>query len=39
MGDHTGNAWDGATLFASWLDSRNGSFMQDEVGGFDRTKP
>jgi len=39
MGDYTGNAWDGATLFASWMDSRNGSFMQDEVGGFERTKP
>jgi len=39
MGDYTGNGWDGATLFASWPDSRNGSFMQDEVGGFARSTP
>jgi hypothetical protein len=39
MGDYTGNAWDGAMLFASWPDSRNGSFMQDEVGGFARSTP
>jgi len=39
MGDYTGNAWDGATLFASWMDSRTGSFMQDEVGGFARKNP
>jgi hypothetical protein len=39
MGDYTGNAWDGATLFASWMDSRTGSFMQDEVGGFARKTP
>jgi hypothetical protein len=39
MGDYSGNAWDGATLFASWMDSRNGSFMQDEVGGFALTTP
>jgi hypothetical protein len=39
MGDYTGNAWDGATLFASWMDSRNGSFMQDEVGGYARSTP
>ncbi len=39
MGDYTGNAWAGATLFASWMDSRNGAFMQDEVGGYARTNP
>ena len=39
MGDYTGNAWDGATLFASWMDSRNGQFMQDEVGGYARKTP
>jgi len=39
MGDYTGNAWDGATLYASWMDSRNGSFMQDEVGGIRRGHP
>lgn len=39
MGDYTGNAWDGATLFSAWPDSRTGSFMQDEVGGFARLTP
>lgn len=39
MGDYTGNAWDGATLFASWMDSRTGTYMQDEVGGYARTNP
>jgi hypothetical protein len=39
MGDYSGNVWNGATLFASWMDSRNGSFMQDEVGGYARTNP
>jgi hypothetical protein len=34
MGDYTGNTIAGATLYASWMDSRNGSFMQDEVGGY-----
>jgi hypothetical protein len=34
MGDYTGNAWAGNTLFASWMDSRGGVNMQDEVGGF-----
>jgi hypothetical protein len=35
MGDYTGNYWANATtLYASWMDSRNGSTMQDEVGGF-----
>ena len=33
MGDYSGNTWAGSTLYASWSDSRNGSFMQDEVGG------
>jgi hypothetical protein len=39
MGDYSGNAWDGSTLFASWMDSRTGSFMQDEVGGYARKTP
>jgi hypothetical protein len=35
MGDYTGNVWDstGTTLHASWMDSRKGTIMQDEVGG------
>src|SRR5437660_735425 len=35
MGDYTGNVWNstGTTLYASWMDSRNGTTMQDEVGG------
>jgi hypothetical protein len=34
MGDYTGNTIIGATLYASWMDSRIGTFMQDEVGGY-----
>ncbi len=34
MGDYTGNRWAGNKLFASWMDSRGGSVMQDEVGGY-----
>ena len=34
MGDYTGNAWVGRTLYASWSDTRNGMNTQDEVGGF-----
>jgi hypothetical protein len=33
MGDYTGNTIAGATLYASWMDMRNGSFSQDFVGG------
>jgi hypothetical protein len=35
MGDYTGNVWNstGTILYASWMDSRNGVTMQDEVGG------
>jgi len=35
MGDYTGNVWNstGTILYASWMDSRNGTNMQDEVGG------
>jgi hypothetical protein len=35
MGDYTGSVWNaaGAALYASWMDSRNGTNMQDEVGG------
>jgi hypothetical protein len=34
IGDYTGNTWSSNTLFASWMDSRNGLNMQDEVGGY-----
>jgi hypothetical protein len=34
MGDYTGNAWAGGSLYMSWMDSRNGGNMQDEVGGL-----
>jgi len=34
MGDYTGNTWTGITLYASWMDTRNGSTAQDEVGGL-----
>lgn len=33
MGDYTGNTWVGKTLYASWMDTRNGSDCQDFVGG------
>lgn len=33
MGDYTGNAWNGTSLLASWMDTRSGT-SQDEVGGF-----
>jgi len=35
MGDYTGNVWNstGTALDASWMDSRNGTTMQDEAGG------
>jgi len=36
MGDYTGNSWFGSKLFASWTDTRNGSYSQDEVGGLKR---
>jgi len=36
MGDYTGNAWVGNTLYASWMDSSNGVNMQDEVGGLNQ---
>lgn len=36
MGDYSGNAWFGKKLFASWTDTRNGSYSQDEVGGLKR---
>jgi hypothetical protein len=39
MGDYTGDAWAGATFYASWMDTRNGSFSQDEVGGLVRKTP
>jgi hypothetical protein len=33
MGDYTGNAWSGKTLFVTWPDTRN-AVMQDYVGGL-----
>jgi hypothetical protein len=35
MGDYTGTIWNssGTTLYASWMDTRNGVNTQDEVGG------
>jgi hypothetical protein len=33
MGEYTGNAWSGKTLFATWPDTRN-AIMQDYVGGL-----
>jgi uncharacterized repeat protein (TIGR03803 family) len=33
MGDYTGNAWDGNTFIAAWMDSSNGFDMQEVVGG------
>ncbi len=34
MGDYTGNTIAGSTLYASWMDMRNGTFSQDYVGGY-----
>ncbi|HEX4158401.1 MAG TPA: sialidase family protein [Rhizomicrobium sp.] len=34
MGQYTGNAWNGKTLFAAWPDTRNGADTQNEVGGL-----
>lgn len=35
LGDYTGNAWAGSKeLVASWMDTRNGSFAQDYIGGL-----
>jgi hypothetical protein len=36
MGDYSGNAWTGKKLYASWTDTRNGSYSQGEVGGLKR---
>jgi len=36
MGDYSGNVWFGKRLFASWTDTRNGSYSQDEIGGLKR---
>jgi hypothetical protein len=33
IGDYSGNTWAGATLRASWTDTRSG-VAQDETGGF-----
>jgi hypothetical protein len=34
MGEYTGNAWNGKTLFAAWPDTRNGKDAQNEIGGL-----
>jgi hypothetical protein len=34
MGDYTGNYFQGHTIFASWMDSSNGSTMVDLAGGY-----
>jgi len=34
MGDYTGNVWTNNKLFVSWMDSRSGANMQDEVCGY-----
>jgi len=34
MGDYTGNVWTNNKLLVSWMDSRSGANMQDEVGGY-----
>ena len=36
MGDYSGNYWYDRKLYASWTDTRNGSYSQDEVGGLKR---
>jgi len=36
MGDYSGNTWFHSKLFASWTDTRNGSYSQDEIGGLKR---
>ena len=33
MGDYTGNTWTGDTFIAAWMDSSNGTDMQEVVGG------
>ncbi len=38
MGDYSGNAWAGKKLYASWMDTSNGTNSQDEVGGYSSTK-
>jgi hypothetical protein len=34
MGDYSGNVWVGNHLYASWMDTRNGTDCQDYVGGI-----
>jgi hypothetical protein len=34
MGEYTGNAWAGTTLFSAWPDTRNGIVTQSEAGGL-----
>ncbi|HEY6578988.1 MAG TPA: sialidase family protein, partial [Rhizomicrobium sp.] len=36
MGEYTGNAWSGKTLFGAWPDTRSGTATQDEAGGWRR---
>ena len=33
MGDYTGNTWVGQEFIAAWMDSSNGTYMQEVVGG------
>src|ERR1700722_2390896 len=33
MGDYTGNTWNGQEFIAAWMDSSNGTDMQEVVGG------
>jgi hypothetical protein len=34
IGDYTGNAWSGTSLYASWTDTSNGVSGQDVIGGL-----
>jgi hypothetical protein len=34
MGDYTGNTWAGGDFIAAWMDSSNGTDMQEVIGGI-----
>jgi Neuraminidase (sialidase) len=34
MGDYTGNTWSGGNFIAAWMDSSNGTDMQEVIGGI-----
>jgi hypothetical protein len=34
MGDYTGNTWAGGDFMAAWMDSSNGTDMQEVIGGI-----